>query len=375
MTSPLERISRLASPATLFLALLAFALPFCALSCNASFVGAGTADVAQASGLNLVVGGDVTPDCASLQKLAAAVSRSFGGTGSASSSATVSGSSDCAGSSSTSTSTTPAAGSGATPSLSNLNQTLGPFGPSGNAGKIHVSAQPLALMAVILLVLGIALTALAGRIRSMVSAAVALGAVASLIALRILTSSNFSTDVTNQAAQQGSSPSSLGLNINPSDVLLLNWGLGWLVAVILAGVAVVVNAVALLPIGAGATEDQVPAPYVPTQSQQAWGPSPAPPPPTPAEPWGAAATPPPPPAAAPPPQQPLAESGRTQSFMPQRPSPPAEPAYGFGPPAAPPPAPQQQPWEQAPPPAPSPPPQPQPPWEQQPQPPRYPPQQ
>ncbi len=322
MGAQLEKLMRALSPVTLLIGAVLFLLPFCAVSCT-SPLGGQSGDILTASGLNLVAGGDVTPDCTVFNQAAGSIGNSLGNAfGATGSPTTTNKGSDCGTSSSSSSSSSGLGSSGSNPAAALASQKLGPFGASTTAGKAHVDSQPLALVALALLGLGIVVSILRGRIRALLVTLASLGSVACLVVLRITLNSSFSDDikkaVTSAAASSGGSSSSglgsLGDPATFTNAFSLTWGLGWTLALV-AGIAVgAVNLLvflvgsrpatpALAAAGAGGAWGGAPAQAPGWGAQPPPGPGFGAPPPPP----GFGAPPPPPPpgfGAAPPPPQP-----------------------------------------------------------------------
>ena len=234
-------LARRASPVLLVLVALLFLLPFCSVSCGGS-------DLLTARGTQMVVGGEETPDLSVFNRIDNSINNSFGGQFSAptSSSGARSG---IGGGAFSITPASPRAG---------LNtDTAGPFSGGSDPNKLHVDAQPLAIAALIAVLLALGLSLLRDpRSNLLVAGASGAGAVL-LIALQAWLGHRFSNDLAAAQRQQSASGSLGTFGADLTSLVSLTWSVWYYAALlILIGVAAWNGLLAATPTTGSPTEQQ-----------------------------------------------------------------------------------------------------------------------
>jgi hypothetical protein len=233
-------LARRASPALLVLVALLFLLPFCSVSCGGS-------DLLTARGTQMVVGGQQTPDLSVFNSIGSQFPGSTSSQG---------GSRGSGGGSFSVTPTAPSAG---------LSQTAGPFSGSADPNKLHVDAQPLAIAALVAVLLALGLALLRVPRSNLLIAGASGAAAVLLIALQAWLGHRFSNDLAAAQRQQSASGSLGTFGADLTSLVSLTWSVWYYAALlILIGVAAWNGLLAATPsTGAPAHEQLPPGPAPP----------------------------------------------------------------------------------------------------------------
>lgn len=253
-------LARRASPVLLVLSALLFLLPFCSVSCGGS-------DLLTARGTQMVVGGDETPDLSVFNKVGNSISNSFGGqfTAPTFSSGARGG-----------TGGGPFTITPASPKAIANTDTAGPFSGSSDPNKAHIDAQPLAIAALIAVLLALGLSLLRVPRSNLLIAGASGAAALLLIALQAWLGHRFNNDLAAAQRQQAASGSLGTFGADLTSLVSFNWSV-WYYAtlLILIGVAAWNGLLAANPTTGSAAEQQPP----PGPAPPPWFPPlPAPPP-------------------------------------------------------------------------------------------------
>lgn len=251
-------LARRASPALLVLAALLFLLPFCSVSCGGS-------DLLTARGTQMVVGGEETPDLSVFNSVGNSISKSFGGEFAAPTPS----SGARGGTGGGPFSITPASPKAVT-------DTAGPFSGSSDPNKLHIDAQPLAIAALLAVLLALGLSLLRVPRSNLLIAGASGAAAVLLIALQAWLGHRFSNDIAAAQRQQSASGSLGTFGADLTSLVSLNWSVWYYAAlVILIGVAAWNGLLAATPSTGAPTEEQT----APGPAPPPWFPPlPAPPP-------------------------------------------------------------------------------------------------
>jgi hypothetical protein len=232
-------LARRASPVLLVLVALLFLLPFCSVSCGGN-------DVLTARGTQMVVGGEQTPDLSVFNRIGAAFPGSTSSSG---------GSRGTGG------------GVITTSPSGNLNQSAGPFSEGSDPNKAHVDAQPLAIAALVAVLLALVLSLLRVPRPNLLVAGASGAAAVLLIALQAWLGHRFGNDLAAAQRQQSGSGSLGTFTADLTSLVSLTWSVWYYAALlILIAVAVWNGVLAATPIAAA----------VPQPPQTPSGPAPPP---------------------------------------------------------------------------------------------------